>query len=316
MALLSLFHQHRWILLFLIRKVIPAHGKKTQITWKMIHSPFFLAPPPISTPQKPPRPLIFMCRPRVLYAYTHVLFKWDQLYLLLCIFLTSLLAFYHGHISILTHLVSCHKKAKKSMHSVLSDGCTVIYLITSFWMESKHLQEHGCLRMLGRASERRWHFIAGFEEWVGVCELNCLCWWQWYGGKSRRMGRGIRGTRWIQEGTRAGSHAPFCLEGLPERASPAIGEGARASPVEGRCQAGSGDLSMVSCESGGRQSTCKWLNIWAKQPSVSAKKKKERRKNPLRLLVTPVIAQEMLHSSNAWWHVNPWRKPGLAGPVF
>lgn len=26
------------------------------------------------------------------------------------------------------------------MHSVLLDGCTITYLISSFWMESKHLQ--------------------------------------------------------------------------------------------------------------------------------------------------------------------------------
>lgn len=52
----------------------------------------------------------------------------------------SHLAFYSGLISISTHLVSLHKKEKKSIHSVLSDCCIIIYLITSFWMEAKPWQ--------------------------------------------------------------------------------------------------------------------------------------------------------------------------------
>ena len=46
----------------------------------------------------------------------------------------SHLAFYSGLISISAHLI------QKSIHSVLSDCCTIIYLITSFWMEAKPWQ--------------------------------------------------------------------------------------------------------------------------------------------------------------------------------
>ena len=74
---------------------------------------------------------------------------------------------------------------------------------------------------------------------------------------------------------------------------PAAGDRARTSVFEGRCQEGSGDVSVVSCQGNGETRGCASDRIFEPRSPVWQLKQRERRKNSVCLPGTPVIVLEM-----------------------
>lgn len=241
---------------------------------------FFVAPPPISTPQKslPPPTLtdFYVLSRSFLCICTCIIQIGSTIIVIMHLsYITfNILLWTHFHIN---SFGFTPLKKKKRIHSVLSDCYTIIYLITSFWMEAKpwHNITEGWMPLgAGEGFREEVTFDSQFWRvcwslWVELPLLMPAVWREVT--EDGRRNQGDSADSWRNESKISCPFLPGRTGLDGDSCSWRQGQSLRVWRLRRREH---GELPGVW----GDKRMCKWLDIWAKEPSVAAEKEREKGK--------------------------------------